>query len=285
MMTKIPSTMSEETMMDSFAACPWKHAVRPFQILGNVYYIGDDFAGPLLIDTGDGLVIIDTGMPTMAPFLVHNIYELGFNPKNIKKIIHTHFHFDHTGATMVLKQISGAELYLSAEDTQVYIERPELAHLGNLNMGWPLPFVDHEIRDEERIRQGNLELQCYLTPGHTDGSMSFIFDIWDGEKKYRAALFGGAGLITLHKEYLMENFGSMENREKYRHSLDILDTFEGIEVTLSNHPEMNAAFEKQKYKEEHPNQPNPFINPDEWKLFVQEMRTKFEEMIALPEEQ
>lgn len=249
-------------------------------MIGNVYYIGDDFAGPLLIDTGGGLIVIDTGMPACAPFVIHNIWALGFSPKDVKVILHTHGHFDHLGATMALKKLSGAKVYMSKEDTDMLINRPDLAFMGHTEMGWPLDAVDVELSDGGKIVLGGTEIQCVLTPGHTDGSLSFIFNVTCEGREYRAAMFGGAGLITLRREFLMSHFGNLDNRRKYLESLDTLESFKDIDIVMANHPDMNHTFEKQKYKLAHPSKENPFLNPGEWKEFVRGMREKYGQMLA-----
>lgn len=48
-----------------------------------------------MIDTGDGLILIDPGYSNALYIVVHSIYELGFNPKDIKYIINTHWHKDN----------------------------------------------------------------------------------------------------------------------------------------------------------------------------------------------
>ena len=71
--------------------------MKPFSIFGNLYFVGNADVGSYLIDTGDGLILIDTAYPTTRALLVQSIWEAGFNPGDIKYILHTHGHFDHFG--------------------------------------------------------------------------------------------------------------------------------------------------------------------------------------------
>lgn len=275
-MREIPVPIHTDDFKESFRVYPWRHYVKPFQMIGNTYYIGDDFAGAILIDTGEGLLLIDTGMPTCAPFLIQNIWQLGFRPEDVRKIIHTHHHFDHTGATMVLKKLSGAEIYLSEADTTTFIEHPGLATVGHTEMGWPLTIVDHEILDGDVITLGNTSIKCLLTPGHTDGTVSLVWNITEGSRQYKAALFGGAGFNTLSAEFLMEHYGNLDNQEKFLHSIDRLLQLDDIEVMMANHPMMNHTFEKQKRKAVSGGQ-NPFYDPKEWKSYLKKLRAEFED--------
>ena len=281
-MRKIPIALkyNENDRFESLAVEPWKHYVPSFHMIGNVYYIGDDYAGALLVDTGNGLILIDTGMATTAPYLIHNIYALGFRPEQVKIILHTHGHFDHMGATSVLKILSNAQSCMSRLDTDMFIDRPELVTFGtHTEMGWPMVQVDREIEDGDTILLGNTEIKCMITPGHTDGTISFTMNIVDGDKQYRAAMFGGTGVNTLEYQYLMDNFGTLNNRQKYFDSLDRLEAIEGVEVTLANHPKFNDTFIKQQQKLANPNGINPFYNPSEWYSRIARLRQQLMQLI------
>ena len=67
--------------------------VRPFQIAGNVYYIGNKAVCSHLIDTGEGLIVIDTSYPELDHLLINSIWEAGFDPKDIRIVLHTHLHY------------------------------------------------------------------------------------------------------------------------------------------------------------------------------------------------
>ncbi len=77
---------------------PSRYYLPPFQIFGNLYYIGDKKVCSHLVDTGRGLIVFDSGYPHTAHLLLRSIWELGFDPKDIRYIIHSHGHCDHCGA-------------------------------------------------------------------------------------------------------------------------------------------------------------------------------------------
>ena len=88
---------------------PWEGKMNPFKIVGNVYFVGTFQASVHLIDTGDGLILIDTGYANSFYLVIDSIYSLGFKPKDIKYIINTHWHDDHTEATAAMVDLSGAK--------------------------------------------------------------------------------------------------------------------------------------------------------------------------------
>ena len=96
---------------------PWELAIKPFQVAPQTWYVaGQTWVGCYLIDTGDGLILIDTAIAESAYMLVDSIYRLGYRPEQIKKILISHAHFDHCGAAAIMKKLTGAEMYLSKED-------------------------------------------------------------------------------------------------------------------------------------------------------------------------
>ncbi len=74
----------------------WKGKIEPFKIIGNVYFVGCFPASTHIIDTNEGLILIDPGYMSTFHLVIDSIYKLGFSPYDIKYIINTHLHDDHT---------------------------------------------------------------------------------------------------------------------------------------------------------------------------------------------
>ena len=74
--------------VETLAFKPWTAAIEPFQVAPQTYFVaGQTWVGCFLIDTGDGLILIDTAIPESAYMLVDSIYKLGYKPTDIKKIL------------------------------------------------------------------------------------------------------------------------------------------------------------------------------------------------------
>ena len=71
--------------------------MKPFRLAGNIYFVGTYKASSHLIDTGDGLILIDTGYEETADVIVESVGALGFDIRDIKYILHSHGHYDHAG--------------------------------------------------------------------------------------------------------------------------------------------------------------------------------------------
>jgi len=87
----------------------WDEYIKPSKIFGNLYYIGIHAVCTHLIDTGDGLIIIDPGYSESLHIIVKNISDLGFALADIKYILLSHAHFDHMDSVAELVGMTGAK--------------------------------------------------------------------------------------------------------------------------------------------------------------------------------
>ena len=225
--------------------------MKPFRMIGNLYFVGTYKASSHLIDTGDGLILIDTGYAETADVIVESVTDLGFDIKEVKYIMHSHGHGDHTNGTPKLLALTGAETFLGQEDEK-YIS------------GWK---PDHFYRDGQVISLGNTDILCLATPGHTEGTYSFFFDVKENGQTYRAGMFGGAGTNQLKKAYLNRRGCSWLNRGLYFKSVERLKN-EHVDVFVGNHTWNNQT--KEKYEKMLISDENPFINEKEWMLFLEQ---------------
>ena len=69
---------------------PWEGNIPPAKIFGNLYFVGTIPASTHIIDTGDGLIMLDSGYQHSLYLVLHNMYKLGLNPADLKYIVHTH---------------------------------------------------------------------------------------------------------------------------------------------------------------------------------------------------
>ena len=98
---------------------PSSYYIEPFQIAGNLFFVGTKDSASHVIDTGEGLILIDTGYPNMGGHLLHAIWKCGFVPEDIKIILHTHGHFDHFGNTAFIKKLTQGKTYMGKEDAKM----------------------------------------------------------------------------------------------------------------------------------------------------------------------
>lgn len=137
-----------------------KVVVGNFQ--ANCYIAGEEKAG-----RG---VIIDPGGDARR---VLDIVEE--NKLEIVYIIATHAHIDHIADLKRVKELTGAQFLLHPGDAP-FLEKPELNLSSLLQDPRTFPSPERFIRDEEKLRIGEVEFRIIHTPGHTPGSISLIVD-------------------------------------------------------------------------------------------------------------
>jgi len=151
----------------------------------NSYIVFDKYSGKgVVIDAGGG------------PWeIIHRIEEKGIK---VEGIYVTHCHFDHILAVRELKEALGCKFYIHRADEEVLkrsVEDAEL-YLGLSSFDPPKP--DGYIDDGDEIRVGRNILKVFHTPGHTPGSVSYVFDggVFTGDTLFagsigRTDMFGG----------------------------------------------------------------------------------------------
>jgi len=253
--------------------------IKPFQIYGNLYYVGDSWVCAYLIDTGEGLLLIDSGNCGGVAVLIQTIWEAGFNPADVKWLVLSHGHVDHIGAVNFFKRMFGTKIYLGAPDAEMFRTKPEFS-LIQLSTDYmeQLFEPDVEINDGDKLTFGNTEVQFYLSPGHTEGVISFFFDAVDGVEKKRCGYFGGYGLNTLKKDFLVE-FGDPQFTMRQR-MMESLARHKDVpvDIFLANHTNNKDVLGKRQYMIDHPGE-NPFVNESHWREYMEERMENLRELM------
>ncbi|WP_407424841.1 MBL fold metallo-hydrolase [Methanobrevibacter sp.] len=243
----------------------WNGYVKPFRIWGNLYFVGTEAASTHIIDTGDGLIMLDSGYQQSLYLVLHNIHLLGFNPLDLKYIVHTHGHIDHFGATRALVELTGAKTFLGRPDEDYANGKLDLSYAKELGMEFSETFdPDILIEDGDIIELGNTKIETVATPGHTPGTMSYFFNVTDGDRIYRAGLHGGMGINTLSSEFLKKYNLPYSLREDFKKSMLRLSE-EKVDIFLGNHMQHNDTSGKAARISE--GETDAFVNPDEWCKF------------------
>ncbi|HEX6036488.1 subclass B3 metallo-beta-lactamase [Longimicrobium sp.] len=160
---------------DCSSCAEWNEPQAPVKLHGSTYYVGTRGLGAVLITSPAGHVLIDGALPNSAPLILENIRALGFDPADIRLILNSHAHFDHSGGIAALQRASGGQVAASEPSAPV-LERgtsdagdPQYGVL----LGFP-PVVDvRRFADGETLRVGPIAVTAHLTPGHTPGGTTW----------------------------------------------------------------------------------------------------------------
>jgi metallo-beta-lactamase class B len=164
------------------ACAEWNMPHRPVRIYGNTYYVGTNGLSAILVTSPQGHVLIDGALPESAPHIAANTEALGFRVEDIRLILNSHAHFDHSGGIAALQRASGAAVAASPSSARVLKEGRSGADDPQHGELLPFPAVEEVrvISDGDTLRVGPLALTAHFTPGHTAGGTSWSWNSCEG---------------------------------------------------------------------------------------------------------
>jgi metallo-beta-lactamase class B len=214
-------------------------------VFDNLYYVGMTEYSAWAITTSQGIILLDAIFDYSIDAEVdEGLRKLGLNPADIKYVIVSHGHLDHAGGAKFLQEKYGTHLLMSAADYDL---------LDRQNPSWN-PKRDMVVTDGQVLKLGDTSITLYLTPGHTPGTISTIFSVWDDKQQHTVATWGGTAF----------NFGPDRDRLKaYSKSAERflnLVTQAKADVILSNHTVFDGSKTKMPaLKTRKPADPHPYV--------------------------
>lgn len=160
------------------ACAGWNLPQAPFLLHGKSWYVGTQGLSAVLIDSGDGLVLVDGALPQSAPLIAANIASLGFSVTDVKWILNSHPHYDHAGGIAALKRLSGARVAGTARGAEAMRQGnaphddPQVGYGPQANAFPPVDEVTG-LADGAQLTVGDLTLTLHATPGHTPGGATW----------------------------------------------------------------------------------------------------------------
>jgi metallo-beta-lactamase class B len=230
--------------------------IEPTKIFDNVYVIGNQGTVAYVITTSDGLMMIDSLSANQTDTqLLPGFQRLGLDPAQVKIIVVGHGHADHFGGTPYFQEHYGSKVYIAAADWDQMEHPPAGRGNGKKGPAPVLPKHDQVITEGQPIVLGDFKITPVAVPGHTPGSMGFIFPVKDNGKTYVAAMYGGTiltpGIVSDEglQTYLKSVAHFKEETKKAK-----------VTVELQNHPLMDPIEAKlDKLKDRKKGDPNPFV--------------------------
>jgi len=231
--------------------------VKPFRIIGNIYYVGETNYTSFLITTPQGNILLDTMTDPEAPAIRKGVEELGFHLKDIKILLQTHAHVDHVGGLAKLKELTGAKVYVMAQDESVLADGGRSDFRSDGRELWKPVRADQTLHDGEKVQLGGVTMVAHLTPGHTKGCTAWSTEVKENGRKYN--------VLFICSNRLNDGVPLIGNKkfpgiaEAYALGFKTLKRLP-CDVFLASHAYMFNMEEKLKRMQEGA-QPNPFIDP------------------------
>ncbi|MBA2611759.1 MAG: MBL fold metallo-hydrolase [Bacteroidetes bacterium] len=159
------------------------------RITDKIYQISLAGVNAFLIDD-NGLTLVDTGFKNNTDKIFSAIKTGGKNPEDIKQIILTHCHLDHTGSVAEIKRRLGVPIYAHSIDADLIeqgIAGRQPFHISPGIMNWllfnilikPTGNTIEPVNIDERLKDNDIipiagGIQVIHTPGHSDGHISLL---------------------------------------------------------------------------------------------------------------
>ena len=206
----------------------------PYKIFDNFYWLGTRQHSSWALRTSEGLIVIDTNFAwATQPEIIDGLTTLGLDPRQIKYVVISHAHGDHDQGAAELQKRFGAKVVMGAADWESTLQRPATAAGGvptrNVVVG-PAGM---------KLTLGDVTIDIVSTPGHTPGTLSYVFPVKDQGRTLMVAYSGGTltGAFGTNAARWDEYIASQQRIA--RAAADA-----GATVLLSNHSEYDNAYTK-----------------------------------------
>jgi len=168
----------------------------PVTVAPGVHQLGAMFpAAVYVIESSAGLVLVDAGLTEGHGSLLRQMADLKLDPRQVRAVLLTHAHGDHSLGAMALKRESGATIYAGRGDAQVLRDGgPRDAFFSMSEMPRceiHATEVDVELRGGEVLAFGDTRIEVLDAPGHTPGSTCYVVD-----RGGLRILFGGDTIMS-----------------------------------------------------------------------------------------
>ncbi|HET7174405.1 MAG TPA: subclass B3 metallo-beta-lactamase [Gammaproteobacteria bacterium] len=249
--------------------------VRPFHIIGDIYYVGASDVTSYLIVTPQGDILLDSGFAETVPQVEKNIAALGFKLADVKILINSHAHFDHAGGLAELKRVTHATLEVSAADAAI------MARGGKDDPGYGDRFryepvtADKLLKDGDQVELGGVSLTAHVTPGHTPGCTTWTLRVEEGGKPYDVLFLCS---VTAPGYQLVGNPRYPDIAADFTRSFAVLRTLP-CDVFLGAHGgyyDLQGKIARLKRHESG----NPFIDPKGYRDYLNKAEQAFKQELA-----
>ena len=176
-----PKQLEPDADFECSNCVDWNRAQEPFRLYGNTWYVGSAGLSSILIETENGLILIDGGLPQSAAVIDANIKSAGFDPMAISAILVSHPHYDHAGGVAALQRLTGAIVYTSVEGAkvlrsgQLQSDDPQFGY-GPANTSFAAIRNVVTVADRDKVSIADVDVTAVYTPGHTPGSVSWTWE-------------------------------------------------------------------------------------------------------------
>lgn len=251
----------------------WTTPVKPFRVVGDVYYVGTEGLSAYLIKSPDGAVLLDGTLEENALLIERNLQTLGVPLHTVKWLISDHAHYDHVAALARIKKDTGAPFAASAGDRYALEHGEPPGQVTYTPTPFPPIKVDRVVSDGETIHVGSIDITAHLTPGHTPGCTSWSTTTHEDGRPVRVLFLCS---ITVAGNVLVNNRVYPGIANDYDATFKKLTAMKA-DVVLTSHPELADVLGREARRRL--GQPNPFMDSTALPTIVAQARQNFEKSL------
>jgi metallo-beta-lactamase class B len=219
---------------------------EPAKVADNLYFLGTKIHSSWALAGSDGIIVFEALFDYAAPDeVIDGLRKLGLDANRVKYVVLSHAHADHDGGARFLQdKLLAAHLLYGGPDWDL-VDRTE-------RRGGK-PKRDMVGTDGMKLSVGDASVQIVATPGHTAGTLSYVFEVKDNGRPLRVVYVGGTaipfdGTPAYYDGYIASN-----------RKLAKAASESGATALISNHTEFdNAYYKAHTAAHRQPGEANPF---------------------------
>lgn len=270
----IPRPQAERNMAK---ACEgrdgWGDPAPPARVFGNTWYVGTCGITTLLVQTADGLVLLDGGIPQAADLVLENVRKLGFPVKAIRWILVSHEHYDHAGAIAELQRRTGAKVIAGPNQAAVLKSGkadptdPQLPLLVKEPMR-PIKVAKTQAHGTALIA-GGVHFTAWATPTHSPGSTSWTWRQCQGTECRTIAYADSASTISA------DGYRFSDHPERVKAARQGLKVIAALpcEIIVTPHPSASDLFPRLSGTQ-------PLVNPNACAAYAEAAGKRFAQRLT-----
>jgi len=238
-----------EAQQDGGRAIPARETwhAEPAKVADNLYFLGTKVHSAWAIVGSQGIIVIEALYDyATKDEVLDGLKKVGLDPPKVKYVILSHAHGDHDGGAKLLQdEIPGVHLIYGAEDWELVDN--------STNRPGGKPKHDMVGDDGMNVSVGDASVKIVTMPGHTPGTLSYLFEMRDHGKPVRVAYVGGTaipfnGTAAYYDGYITSSKKMAKAAADY-----------GATALMTNHSEFDDAyFKAHAAANRKPGEPNPF---------------------------